>query len=328
VAKILTTKSQTLQISLPKQSSIKLYTEPDNYGASNLISSALRLPFTPRSFAYWLHGWNSVPLKYIELFGVDWDGLYLVARQEEMEFLKKNNKKAVAIGAPFIYTDYFTSICELQRKANSLLVLPPHGMSYTTEKWNESMYVEEIASVINDFEFVAVCISPNDIEKNKWVDSFKKINIPIIEGARVNDKNALLRMRSLFNQFEFVTTNSLGSHVAYAAYAGAKVSFFGHYQYYDIGDTKKDDLHKLYPKAFEYLVEEKQERNVRKRYGHLFYKHPSHARLAINYAKNWLGFSEKKAPIEVANLLKWWPHQQIYQFSKKAYIKFKRAFNP
>jgi hypothetical protein len=268
-----------------------------------------------------LHGWNSLPLKHTEVFGLNYDGTYLVARKEEELFLINRGKKAHAIGAPFVYTDLFYSDFKSIRLPGSLLIMPPHGMSYTTEIWNEQAYIEEIYSVIKDFEYAAVCISPNDIEKNSWVGAFKKIGLPIIEGARMSDANALLRMRSLFSQFEFVTTNSIGSHVAYAAYAGAKVSFFGKYQCLDASSLKNDELYKHHPEILAFVVEHSSERSVRERYGFLFREHPAQAPFSIESAKSWLGHGNMKTPFKVAGLLNWWPHQQLFQFSRKAIRK-------
>lgn len=317
-------KSIESPIHLPKQRIISLYTEPDCYGASTLVSRSLGLPFTPRSFAYWLHGWNSIPLKYVEVFGLNYDGTYLVARKDEELFLRSNGKKAYAIGAPFVYTDYFNSDLSSKRLANSMLIMPPHGMSYTTEIWNEQTYIEEIYSVIKDFEYSAVCISPNDIEKNSWVGAFKRMGLPIIEGARMSDANALLRMRSLFNQFEFVTTNSIGSHVAYAAYAGAKVSFFGKYQCLDASSLKTDELYKNHPEILDFVVEHSSEASVKERYGFLFCEHPAQALVTVDYAKKWLGSDNMKIPAQMIGLLNWWPHQQLFQFSRKVFKKLHR----
>ncbi len=320
----LNSRSIEYPIYLPEQRIVSLYTEPDCYGASVLISRSLHLPFTPRSFAYWLHGWNSIPLKYVEVFGVNYDGTYLVARKDEELFLLKSGKKAHAIGAPFVYTDNFISACDYKRIAGSLLIMPPHGMSYTTESWNEQMYIEEIHSVLKDFEYSAVCISPNDIEKNSWVGAFKKIGLPIIEGAKMSDANALIRMRSLFNQFEFVTTNSIGSHVAYAAYAGAKVSFYGKYQHLDARSLEHDDLYKAHPEILDFVVEHSSEVSVKERYGFLFCEHPAHAVASVDSAADWLGCHNMKEPTKVAGLLNWWPHQQLFQFSRKACNKVYR----
>lgn len=265
-----------------------------------------------------------MPLRHIEVFGLNYDGIYLVARKDEEKFLRNNGKTAYAIGAPFVYTDLFTYNCQHQRIPNSMLIMPPHGMSYTTETWNEKTYVEEIYSVIKDFEYSAVCISPNDIKKGSWVGAFRAMGLPIIEGANMNDANALLRMRSLFNQFEFVTTNSIGSHVAYAAYAGAKVSFFGEYQYFDANSLRDDELYKKHPEILDFVVEHSSEASVKQRYGSLFYEHPANATLAVDAANSWLGRDCIKSAWSVATLLNWWPHQQGFNYARKAYRKMKR----
>jgi hypothetical protein len=128
----------------------------------------------------------------------------------------------------------------------------------------------------------------------------------------------------LFNQFEFVTTNSIGSHVAYAAYAGAKVSLYGQYQHLDARSLKDDELYKAHPEILNFVVEHSSEVSVKERYGFLFCEHPAHAITSIDSAEGWLGYQNMKEPAKVAGLLNWWPHQQLFQFSRKAFKKIKR----
>ena len=119
----------TLQNALPPVEYVKLKMEPDLYGASRLVSRKLHLPFTPLSFANWLHGWLSTDLKYIEQFGVLSNYKYLVATKEHEHFFRKNGKRSKAVGAPFICAKEFDKV-EIKRKKNSLLVMPAHGLSY------------------------------------------------------------------------------------------------------------------------------------------------------------------------------------------------------
>ena len=227
----------------PNVRQIKLNTEPDMYGASYIISQQLKLPFRPASYAYWQHGWIYAPLKYCEQFGLPFSGVHLVATKEEEDFLKKNGKTAFAVGAPFIYANKYDSF-NVIRRANSLLVMPPHGASYTKKKWNESEYIDSIATIRKDYEFIAACISPSDIEKGDWLQSFNKLGVKCIAGASMHDRNALFRMNRFFKYFEYVTTNSIGSHVAYAGYCGAKVSIYGPYDYHDESSLNEDILYK------------------------------------------------------------------------------------
>lgn len=306
---------------LPGENIKKLYTEPDCYGASRLISNQLKLPFTPRSFAYWLHGWNSAPVAFIEQFGMPYCGQYLVHTTSESNFLVSKGFNATAVGSPFLYTTAAIKKRPVKRLSDSLLIMPPHGMLYTTEVWNEKRYIEYIAAIKDQFEYVAVCISPSDIEKGIWVSNFSKLEIPIIKGAAMHDANALIRMRTLFELFEFVTTNSIGSHVAYAAYSGAKVSFWGDYVYHTT-DSLKDDVVFASNKAFlEYWVYHCSEKSVRDRFDFLFCTHPRMAVTEIDHAASWLGANNIVSALMIAKLLGWFPTGQLSGFMGKALNK-------
>jgi hypothetical protein len=307
----------------PAISLIKLFTEPDMYGASSIISKQLKISFQPRSYGYWQHGWMSIPLRYLDQYGLDFDGNYLVGTKEEELFLRSFGKTAFAVGLPYVYAKHFESV-KINRKANSLLVLPPHGASYTKKKWKENNYIEAIDSIRKDFEFVIACISPSDIEKGEWTKSFKNIGVDYIAGANMFDKNALFRMNRLFNYFEYVTTNSIGSHVAYAAYSGAKVSIFGPYDFHDVSSLSEDALFKTNKELLEYFVEMSSYSAIKKKYSKLFFNHPS---LALNielYGQKWVGSDNIRQPNEIARLLGWYPEQQIYNYSARAFKKIKK----
>ncbi len=78
----------------------------------------------------------SRPLKYIEQFGIPTNDIdiYLVANKSDEVFLRKHGKKSKAIGMPYLYADMYDKL-EIKRIPNSLLIMPPHGMSYSTHKW-------------------------------------------------------------------------------------------------------------------------------------------------------------------------------------------------
>ena len=306
----------------PAISLIKLFTEPDMYGASSIISKQLKIPFRPRSYAYWQHGWMSIPLRYPDQYGLSFDGTYLVGTKEEEAFLRRHGKTSFAVGLPYVYASQFDSV-KIKRQANSLLVMPPHGASYTKKRWSQNNYIEAIDSVRKDFDFITACISPSDIEKGEWIRPFKSIGVDYIAGANMFDRNALFRMNRFFNYFEYVTTNSIGSHVAYAAHSGAKISIFGPYEFHDSSSLADDALYKTNKELLEYFVEMSSYSAIRKKYDKLFFSHPS---LAINIesqGKVWLGSENIRQSSEIARLLGWYPEQQIYNFSIKAFKKIK-----
>ena len=202
--------------------------------------------------------------------------------------------------------------------------MPPHGASYTSKKWAEDYYLESIANVHKDYELVVACISPADVKKGDWITSFNKLGVRWVEGASMHDANALIRMRRLFSHFEYVTTNSIGSHVAYAAYCGAKVSIYGPYEHHDVSSLSEDALYKNNSDLLAYTIETSSHSFIKQAYGELFYDHPSLAKKIDSVGKKWLGRENIKHPSEIASLLGWYPHQQIFHWSAKVVNKIHR----
>lgn len=150
----------------------------------------------------------------------------LVARQEEAEFLIAHGYgQARAVGMPILYTP----ASGLPRTPRSLLVMPTHtliGDKYP-DRAAFNRYADEVRELAKDFDHVTVCIHPSCRRNGLWFPEFTERGFTIVLGAQTNDANALHRMRALFEQFETVTTNGWGSHVAYALAFGAKVAIHG-----------------------------------------------------------------------------------------------------
>jgi hypothetical protein len=309
--------------SLPTYQVSKLRSEPDCYGISRLISSNLFMPFTPISFSKWLHGWMAQEIRYIEEFGIITNEKYLVATKEQENFIKEKGKKAKAIGAPYAYIKHIDNI-KIERKKRTLLVMPPHGLSYTKEKWDEEKYINKIKALKKDFEYIVACIHPSCIEKNFWVGNFEKEGVPCIIGADVNDKNALIRMHRLFQHFEYMTTNTIGSHVAYAAYSGCKVSIFGDYDQLSKKDVEDDILYKTYPYLLNDLEDRRSEIKMQNKFPFLFCN-PKNATVQIRWASNQLGEQNMLPIYKIPYQLKWWPHQQMYWWLIKIFRKIKNV---
>jgi hypothetical protein len=312
-------------LTLPDIKPSKLRCEPDCYGISRLISRKLHLQFTPLSFVNWLHAWFSLDLEYVEQFGMDSTKKYLVATEKHENFLKSRGKNAKAIGAPYVYVKILDDL-KITRNPGSLLVMPPHGLSYTTEKFDEAKYVQVINELKKDFKDVVVCIHPSCIDKNHWVKSFNKIGIPFIVGANLADKNSLIRMHRIFQHFEFVTTNKIGSHVAYAAYSGCKVSIYGDYEEFKDDDLKNDLLYKAYPHVLKHNLHSGSEKKIREKY-HFLFTHPKDAIDLIDWAAIELGEKYRLPLYKLPYHLGWLPHQQLYHWLIKIIFKLNSVIN-
>lgn len=205
----------------------------DHYGSLEFAASyaAVRLPARYTVRGLWQHGcfgpWEAVTPGALVFNAPGAQArLLLVARQEEADYLQTNGYPHVrAIGLPIVYT----SSTGLPRIPRSLLVMPTHTL--IGDKFPDRSafirYANEVRELAKDFDHVTVCIHPNCRRNDLWFPEFTERGFDIVLGAQTDDRNALLRMRSLFEQFETVTTNGWGSHVAYALAFGAKVSIHG-----------------------------------------------------------------------------------------------------
>jgi hypothetical protein len=299
---------------LPRFQEIKLNGEADFYGISHIIAAKLKKKSPPRSFATWIHGWL-FPEKIIKpeqiLF---YEGIFkthLVATHSQVEALKKFGIHNVeSVGLPFTYLDDI----EITRKEGSLLVMPPHSLPYTKHNWNQREYVNEICSLKPYFSTIVACLHSACISNGYWVKEFTDVGIPYIIGASVNDKNALVRMKSIFSSFDYMTTNTLGSHIVYASYCGCKVSFFGKYQQFTREDAEHDPYYIQHPELIELWLELTQESYIRAKLPHLFI-HPQEAPIMTEWASKMLGIECRKSPEVIASLMGW---SKIDQFSYHA----------
>jgi hypothetical protein len=290
---------------LPPIEKILVGSEPDYYGATHLIALQLGKTIPPESVvASWMHGWQYnreiVHPRQVVSYGGPRDR-HLVARGLEVELLKEFGfTRVTAVGLPFIYADRVA----VKRKPNSLLVMPAHSLPYTKHKWDEQAYVEEITRSKGRFAEIVACISMACVNNGYWTHTFEKAGIPWIAGACVDDKNALVRMNCLFKTFEYVTTNSIGSHIAYAAYSGCKVSIFGAYVGLERDAFENDPWYRENPDLLESSLEATQETTVRAGYPE-FFTAPHEASQRTEWGREMVGARHRKTPRELARLLGW-----------------------
>lgn len=155
-----------------------------------------------------------------------------VARREEADFLHANGyPHARAIGVPILYAPP----SGLARVPRSLLIMPTHTLvgDKFPDRSDFVRYADEMKELAADFDQVTVCIHPSCKRNGLWVSEFAERGFTMVLGAQTNDANALRRMRALFDQYDTVTTNGWGSHVAYALAFGAKVALIGTKPAYD-----------------------------------------------------------------------------------------------
>jgi hypothetical protein len=279
-------------------------TEADYYGASALIATASGYASPPRSIASWKHGvLFETELTYPQLMLTEGNRFtrHLVANGSQVTMLKRGAYLRVhAVGAPYLYVE----AAPAPRMGGSLLVMPAHSLLNSRHAFDERAYVGELQAIRNRFSTMVACISPPCVREGLWTHEFEQAGIPWIPGADSSDGNALRRMDAIFSRFDYVTTNVLGSHVAYAAYSGCKVSIWGPYARYRAEDYKHLPWYRKHGSRTAELVEAFSEAHVRRNNPMLFREPWEAARLA-EWAAHHLGLEHKRRPEETATLLGW-----------------------
>ncbi|MDH4094680.1 MAG: hypothetical protein OEV81_07815 [Betaproteobacteria bacterium] len=306
---------------LPAYAQMPRRTEADYYGASDLIAAALGYDAAPPSVASWKHGVSYLgQLHHPALMLTEGNRTtrHLVANAEQAQQLRQRGFLRVhAVGAPFAYV----GATPVARVPGSLLVMPAHGVFNSAHAFEEDAYVEQLQSIRGRFEVVVACISAACARKGQWAPAFQRRGIPWIVGADSTDRNALRRMARLFDAFEYVTTNTLGSHVAYAAHRGCKVSLWGPIATYRLEDFKDVPWYrKNWDKAAE-IIDALSEQSLRRAHPHLF-AHPAEARPLQAWSAPYLGVAHLRRAGEIARLLGWTALGQAEALAHRAARRF------
>ena len=264
------------------------------YGGAQLVADKLGMKSHPTVAVHWPHGW---------LFNDDYllstrgsDSITLEGTERQVELLhKKGVKSAIAVGLTFCYCDPDP---ETKRMPGTLLVMPGHGQVHEfVEPPDEIAYLEYIKSISHNFSRVIFSQSMDMLAAGRWVDNLDKYGFDFVVGAHGRDRHGYLRMRKLFDTVEYMTSNSIGSHILYASFCGTKVSLAGPYF------TK----YKFYEEMYNYdLIKQKFP---------WFFVEPQNAEQCVEWAKKEIGFYNKVSFEELAHLFGWDEElhkQQIY----------------
>jgi hypothetical protein len=285
-----------------------LYGWSDQYGALCVASMYCKYNIklsNPIDYFVWHHGchgpWESIHPGLITYNLKNKNLRYFVASKEQEIFLKENGyKNAKAIGLPIVYVER----PKLNRIPESLLIMPSHSLlsDYKKDKVEYNKYIEDISKYIVKYKHVYACLHHNCIANNMWVEEFNALGVHIIEGARTDDKNAYLRQAYIFSQFENMTTNSWGSHVAYALHFGVKVSIYGHVVKRTIEEILKDGTWSRDPKTA-YILYDKKVNIERNQSLMRFMNPPDQCVEDVPYGNTLVGFENKLSPEDLKSLI-------------------------
>ena len=280
------------------------------YGADYVLKQYTKSILTPTwIYGEWVHGVN-FDYHHFHPFGVI-GGNFLnsnnpnwVTRKKDEIYLQNKGYLAKAIGSPLCYLPELSE--NYDRVPNSLLVMPAHSSHHVSSysaggNKNVLNYIDYVASIANKFDHVIICLHSECLKRNLWVAEFREKGFEVIQGAAVNDINAYERIRALMSQFEFVTSNVLGSHIPYAAAFGAKVSIAGPYHKWDRESFLKDPFYARNESILDVILNDEQV--VRELMSFLLVD-PNKAGLHEDWGKSLLGAELVLSPEELASLLK------------------------
>jgi hypothetical protein len=257
------------------------------------------------------HGWIYPERNIHPEFVIGTDGLsqtrknhrYYVAREDQVIFLKSNGYKNVyAIGFPFIYLNH--KKININRRAGHLLVMPPHSLPESQEDWNEGDYVDYIESIKHKFKSVDVCISHHCWEKGNWIKSFREKGFTVIRGLSPTEPNYFQKLAELFGQYEYLSSNELGSQVVLASFLGVRCSICGPRLKWKKKDFENIAFYKNCPEILDIYEQWDNKSFIKSCYPQL-HVDPWRATINKEWADFQLGLVHKKNPLELKALLEW-----------------------
>lgn len=287
------------------------------YGDTSVIARFVGLPKAPsRLNGEWQHG---VVVRERNK-NADWiigsDGLshqrphkrYYVARGDQVLALKAFGFTDIhAIGLPFAYV----TPPPYERVPNTLLVMPAHGLPESGSRI-DSDYADFVAGQRKHFSDVVVCLHRTDHECKKMRALYEDRGLLVVRGADPEDANAYDRIASLFSYFDVVTGNDFGSHVAYAALTGAKVSVAGPQPPFDRSYYLKLPYYRNCPAVLD-LAEELVVSRILERNYPFLYADPKSAQPCKGWAADQIGVGNRRSPEELRRLFGWTPSQLLVQ---------------
>lgn len=225
-----------------------------------------------------------------------------VSRQDQVEYLTSQGYRHVrAIGLPIAYLPD----PGVRRVPGSLLVLPPH--SQTTRSATDPVaraYAASIAALRPRFAHIWVGLNEDDVTRGQWVDAFRAEGLPVFTTADQGDPDTLVRLQRILSTFEYVTTNGFGSHIAFAAYCGARVSIYGPFAEFPAERVRTTHTVKIFPELEAQAAWLTSEAALRQQYPFLFVE-PDRAALHQAWGAAEVGEPCRVQPGELRDLFGW-----------------------
>jgi hypothetical protein len=292
---------------LPPPRPITVRGEADYYGASHEIASAIGLSHAPSTAATWRHGWTRFPAVLPEMVATYKPGTRVHLMPDERHaklLLDAGYTNAVAVGYPILYA----APSLLVRRPSTLLAAPFHLLPEITPHHEQRAYEQEYAAWLSSqrahFDTVCACLHVSCVETGLWTTTLEQHGIPWVLGAMTADAHGLRRVRSLFEAFDCVVTNHIGSVMPYAAHFGARTCVAGPSPSLPSPETyASHPTYQRFPQALERL-ERLRDQPLAQDLPFLL-ANPANATCPRAWAEETLGTQHQLPHLDIARLLGW-----------------------
>lgn len=205
----------------------QIRTDADLYGYSKWLAGHLGYKITPRSLRSFQHGWiwwDHTDMPYVKGCGIDInvDDYWGVLVQDDnvRDHLLEKGIYAKTCGLPFVSFLEHSGLKGMMgnREPDSLLYVPAHS-----NPWNnltEDIIANAKKFALNSSKKCSIMLSWNDRHAAPLLrDHFHKIEI----GAGALEDISFYRLIRIFESYEYMITDSPGSHICYALLCGMRV---------------------------------------------------------------------------------------------------------
>lgn len=319
-------KSDSFLSNLPPFSPIKITSGVDRYGFSSVLAARCGRRWVPRSFANWVHGWIWADEPSAELLAcakLPRDVTMVVRSEIEKSALVYEGFKDVRVGGlPFAYVKRQHKV----RHDDALLAFPPHSAEAERLTADQGEYLDYLESLRKDFDSIFISVYYLDLN-GPLHQAAEARGLRVVQGARPDDANSLLRTRSMLDSFTYVTSNVMGSHMLYALFAGCKFAFCGPMYGYDEsvflagGNPNGHSSNRI-----RLALQLQSESYLRDKFAKFFVVHPREGLQDASFARDAIGAEYLMNPQQVENALGWRIRGQIDGYLVGALRRTSRLF--
>ena len=298
----------------------------DRYGFSSVLAKQCGRRIVPRSFANWVHGWVWHEEPTDELLAcakLPREVTIIVCNEKERLALEAAGFRDVRIGGlPFAYMQRQHEL----RYTDALLAFPPHSAEVEKVVADQGAYLDYLESLKQDFESVYVSVYYLDMGGAMHKAALAR-GLRVIQGARPDDANSLLRMRSILDSFMHVTSNVMGSHMLYALFSGCKFSFCGPiYGYDESFYLASGNPYGHSSDRIRLALQLQSESYLRDKFAKFFVDHPRAGLQDASFARDAIGAKYLMNPQQVEDALGWRIKGQIDGYLSGALRRTFRLF--